>query len=158
MNNDKNQQLKEKEKLEAEFERSLSVVKVKKAHKPIEDIEKMRKAPNIKPIIDRIDNSLEVINQITNAFINLKKDDPKINLNFKLDKDDLLQNRLNFLISTFESIKFDLEKICDVNKQDFEKLFPNISMNFDTYLSTNLNLQCFKRELMDMKAYCMRLL
>jgi hypothetical protein len=149
--------LKEKEKLEAEFEKTISIVKVKKAHKSIEDIEKLRKSPNIKPIIDRIDNNLEVINQINNTFTNLKKDDPKMNLNFKLDKDYLLQNLLNFLISTFESIQFDLEKICDINKQNFEKLFPNISMNFDSYFSTNLNLLCFKRELLDMKAYCIRL-
>jgi hypothetical protein len=116
--------LKEKEKLEAEFEKTISIVKVKKAHKSIEDIEKLRKSPNIKPIIDRIDNNLEVINQINNTFTYLKKDDPELNLNFELDKDYLLQNLLNFLISTFESIKFDLEKICDINKQILKNYSP----------------------------------
>jgi hypothetical protein len=42
--------LEEKEKLESEIARSLSVVKMKEVHKQIEDIEKLRKQASIKSI------------------------------------------------------------------------------------------------------------
>jgi len=46
--------LKEREKLEAEISRSLSVAKIKEAYKQIEDIEKLRKQASIKSISERI--------------------------------------------------------------------------------------------------------
>jgi hypothetical protein len=52
--------LKQKEVLEAEIERSMSVVREKQAHMQIEEVEKIRKKPAILSIIDRIDTNFGV--------------------------------------------------------------------------------------------------
>lgn len=60
MEKSKDKRLEEKEKTEAEIERSMSVVREKQAHMQIEEVERIRKKPAILSIIERIDTNFGV--------------------------------------------------------------------------------------------------
>ena len=65
---EKDKRFTEKEKLEAEIARSLSVVKMKEAHKQIEDIERSRKKAAFQSIIARIDLSSQMNESFRKGF------------------------------------------------------------------------------------------
>jgi len=68
----KDKPLEEKEKLEAEIERSLSVVKMKEVHKQIEEIEKLRKQATVKSICERILHCVEVSKSLAGFLVKAK--------------------------------------------------------------------------------------
>jgi len=149
--------LEEKEKLDAEISRSLSVVKVKEAHKQIEDIEKLRKQASIKSICERISFCLNKSNSIVHGLIETRKEKSK-RLNIKLTDSGSTKKYMNHIIAIYESICFDLQRTIDIKKEDFDRLFPKIEFNFSTYESIIPNLNCLSMQLIDMKNYCLRLL
>ena len=77
MNKDAGKRLKEKEKLDAEVARSLSVVKVKEAHKQIEEVEKLRKKSAITSIIERLNFNIGFCKTIASTLSEIKKENPK---------------------------------------------------------------------------------
>ena len=159
MSKDKDERLKEKEKLEAEVERSLAVVKVKEAHKKIEDVEKLRKSSAIKSIIQRIDLTLDLIKAIIDGVNEATKEFAKANLgNIKLGNGSSVKKYLDLITSTIDSIRLDVEKNINLNKEDFHKLFPLIAVDFDTYASIIPNLNCYRIQLVDLEIYCKRLI
>lgn len=159
MSKDAGKRLEEKERLDAEIARSLSVVKVKEAHKQIEDVEKLRKKSAITSIIERLNFNIEMSKAIVNAISKLEEKYPKAQLsNLNLTSGDSTKKYIDVILSTFESIKFDLERNIDVNKQDFDRLFPKVNLNFDTYASIVPNIACLGIQMMDLKNYCLRLL
>ena len=159
MGKDTDNRLKEKEKLDAEIARSLSVVKVKEAHKQIEDVEKARKKSAITSIRMRLDSNMMMAKGVMDGVSEGQKINPKISLKKVIIKSgDGTNEMINMIISTFESIRFDLEENINVNKQDFDILFPKISLNFDTYDSIIPNLTCLSIHMNDLKHYCLRLL
>ena len=155
---DKNKRIEEKEKIDAEIERSLSVVKMKEAHKKIEDVEKARKKANISSIIERISFNVNLCTAITDSISDVKGRNPLMNLNRKFSDDSALNQYNKNIVATYESIRFDLQRNFDLNKEDFEKLFPKIKTDFSTYSLTLANLQCLMCQMEDMKTYCKRLL
>jgi hypothetical protein len=150
--------LEEKEKLEAEISRSLSVVKIKEVHKQIEEIEKLRKQATIKSICERISFFVEMNKALTGVFIEIRKEDPNIRFDWEIKDSDSIKKFLDRVIIMYESIYFDLQKAIDIKKEDFDRLFPKMEINFTTYQSITPSLACLNIQLIDMKNYCLRLL
>ncbi len=76
----------------------------------------------------------------------------------KLTDSDSTKKYLNGIKAIYESIRFDLQKTIDFKKEDFEKLFPEMELDFSTYESIVSNLLCLMMQLKDMWHYCLRLL
>jgi hypothetical protein len=156
MSKDKDKRLEEKEKLEAEIERSLSVVNMKKAHMKIEKIEKTRKKSSILSIIERIDNNIndsETWIEATAKLISSKT----YNLG-SLKLGDSPSMVANNIMKTYESIREDLQRNINCKSEDFDKLFPKPIINFEIYTSASTSLSCLSSLMHDMKIYCKRLL
>jgi hypothetical protein len=83
---DKDKRLEEKEKWDAEVARSLSVVELKKAHKQIEDVERLRKRDNILSIKDRIMSFKKYCVNIIKTIEDMKKKLPKGSADFEVGK------------------------------------------------------------------------
>ena len=149
--------LEEKEKLEAEITRSLSVAKIKEAHKQIEDIEKLRKQASIKSICERILSCMKISKSIVNAMEKERKKQ-NVDLGLGIEENGPLSKVLNTINKIYESMYFDFQKTTDIKKEDFDKLFPKIDLAFTTYESVVINLTCLNITLTDMKNYCLRLL
>ena len=77
----KDKHLKEREKLEAEISRSLSVAKMKAAHKQIEEIEKSRKRSVILSTIQRLDVNITLYQGIMEELSSKENEIPKDLLN-----------------------------------------------------------------------------
>lgn len=153
----KDKHLEEKEKLDTEISRSLSVVKMKEAHRQIEDIEKLRKQASIKSVYQRISFCLEMSKALTNAILDTKKRFPNLELDWTTDTEST-KKYLDTIMATYESICLDLQRTIDIKKEDFDRLFPRIEFNFSTYESIIPNLGCLSMRLIDMQNYCLRLL
>jgi len=152
--------LEEKEKLEAEIERSLSVAKMKEAHKKIEDIEKLRKQASIKSICERITSCLNEITFVSDMLMEIKNknSDWKSLFSEKIPESSATEKMLNSIIAIYESICFDLQRTVDIKKEEFDRLFPKIELSFETYTSIPSNLVCLSMRLTDMRNYCLRLI
>jgi len=154
--------LEEKEKLEAEISRSLSVVKMKEVHKQIEDIEKLRKQATIKSICKRISYCTKISEFLVKAVKKAeeKVEDQKLNfeLTLKIKVDGFTSEILKSITKIYESIYFDFQKTLDIKKEDLDRLFPKVELDFTTYESIVPNLISLCMQLSDMKNYCLRLL
>jgi hypothetical protein len=132
---------------------------MKEAHKQIEDIEKSRKISAIRSITERIDNNIIMAQAIIDGFKEVKEKNPKVSLKeFILKSGDRTKKFLDAVVTTYESIRFDLEKNININQKDFDRLFPKIDLHFDTYDSISPNLACLIHHMIDMKNYCIRLI
>jgi hypothetical protein len=153
----KDKRLEEKEKLDAEILRGLSVVKMKKTHKQIEDIEKLRKKSAILSINERLSLNISITKSIVTTMLEAKKE-YKVTFDLEVPADSPLRKPLNQLVATYESIRFDLLRNIDIKEEDFDRLFPKIEVKFRTYDSIANELYCLICQMEDMKTYCMRLL
>jgi hypothetical protein len=158
MGKDKDKLVKEKERLDAEVARSLAVVEMKKAHKRIEDVEKLRKKSAIKSIIERINYNLKVSEAIMGVLTIARRKQPTKLSKLELTNGTATKKYIDLLMLNFEAIRFDLKKNVDLKEQDFDKLFPTIELKFDTYDSAISNLNCLNSQMINMATYCSRLL
>lgn len=150
--------LEKREKLEAEIERSLTVVKVKEAHKQIEDIEKLRKQASIRSISERVSFCTGLSKGFVDSITEIMKEDPSLKLDWKLKDNGFSRKMVNTIMAMYESIRFDLQRTIDIKKEDFDRLFPKTEYDFATYGLIAPNLLCLNMQLTDMKNYCKRLL
>ena len=153
----KDKRFEEKEKLDAEIARSLSVIKMKEAHKKIEEVEKLRKRAAIQSINDRLSLNIRISKQIV-AVVQKVKKEYKGMFDLEMPVSSDIRKYLNHVMVTYESIRFDFQTSIDVKKEDFDRLFPKIEANFSTYNSIVATLICLNGQMLDMKAYCSRLL
>lgn len=152
----KDKHLKEKEKLEGEISRSLSVAKMKAAHKQIEEIEKSRKRSVILSITERLGVNITLLRSVVEELVSKRNEIPKDWLNKKLSINTSLE--LNYIVSTYESIYLDFQKSTGTKPEDLNKLFPKIVMDFSTFSRIISTVVCVSAQMIDMKAYCLRLL
>ena len=152
----KDKHLKEKEKLEGEISRSLSVAKMKAVHKQIEEIEKSRKRSGILSITERFDINITLLRSVVEELNSKRNEIPKDWLNKKLSVNNSLE--LNYIASTYESIYLDFQKSTDTKPEDLNKLFPKIVIDFSTFTRIISTIACICTQMIDMKAYCLRLL
>jgi len=111
----------------------------------------------IKSIIERLSFNKDMSEIIVGVMIELKKETPKQKFDLTISDDDEMKKYLDNIVARYESIYFDLQRNIDVKKEDFERLFPKVETKFDTYNSIVPNLNCLNMQMVDMKAYCLRL-
>jgi len=158
---EKDKRFTEKEKLEAEIARSLSVVKMKEAHKQIEDIERSRKKAAFQSIIARIDLSSQMNESFRKGFDQALAG--RENSQVLIDSKSQIENKkllrlLENVAAKYESIYLDVQRNIDVSKEDFSKMFPKLQNDFSTLDILSSTLMFINFQLIDMKAYCLRLL
>jgi hypothetical protein len=136
----------------------MSVVKVKEAHKQIEDIEKLRKQTSIQSILQRISSCFGISRTIVTTLIEIGEEKPNMLSHLEIKDSDVVKKYLDNIISIYESIRYDLQKTLDIKEEDFNKLFPNMKFTLTTYASVTPNLNCLNMKLLDIRDYCQRLL
>lgn len=147
----KEKRIEEKEKLEAEAERSLAVARVKQAHKQIEDAEKLRKRSALLSICSRIEYQRVIFINYANALVEIPEE-------YELSLNKANENAVRNMVRVYESIRYDLQKTIEVNETDFEKLFPRIEDDFGNHGLASSSLLDLSIQMKDMKIYCERLL
>jgi len=157
MEKSKDKRLDEKERLEAEIERSLAVVRMKEVHRQIEEVEKSRKRSAILSIIERLNINLGVNKGILEVFTAIQNKFPEKLLSQKLP-DGYNSVALNSIVKTYESIRFDLQRNFDAKNEEFDRLFPKQTFNSETMQNIIMSVMQMTLQMMDMKAYCLRLL
>lgn len=148
---------KEIEKLQAEIERSLHVVKMKEAHKQIEEIEKLRKQASITSICKRIKHYDSLLSAVYKTSLEFKKEHPDF-FESKITENSSVKLFLDQYIKMYKSIRFDLQRTINIKKEDFDRLFPEIKFDFTTYDSILTVLISVRIQTTDMLNYCLRLL
>jgi hypothetical protein len=161
----KDKRLEDKEKLETEITRSLSVAKMKETHKQIEDIEKSRKKTTVQSIIDRITlsmatniaivNGLDVVIKASKEKHKDKEKEVEAILNQELD-DENLKVYFTAPIENYESIRLDIQRNCEI--KDFDKLFPRLQNKSKSPNSITSFLPILDFQLADMQLYLKRML
>jgi hypothetical protein len=149
--NSKGKRLEEKEKLEAELERSLAVAKVKAAHKQIEETEKLRKRSAAISICRRIQMLHESINAMLEAFGSNSKFSTLI-----LPEGVALS--IGGFEQTYTSIIYDFQKSLDLGDRAMTKMFPMVKVRKDIVDHAHADLLNLAYQLNQMVAYCERLL
>ena len=119
----KDKRLEDKEKLETEIARSLSVVKMKEAHRQIEDIEKSRKKAIVQSLIERISLTTTMNKELSTGFaraIEEAKRDPEYPKNFvdSVLNAEVNEGGLRIILDSvwqnYESIRFIFKRIIAV--------------------------------------------
>lgn len=139
----------EKERTDAEIERSLSVAKMKEAHKKIEETEKERKKPQLQSLLKRISNlKREMLSTI--EYLQKMSD-------MKILKGGGVEAFLVNYESKYDSIRFDLQKTFDIREEDLAKLFPRVEIRITRLKMALSNLLFIMSQLRDIEIYCERL-
>lgn len=148
----KDKRLKEKEKIEAETLRSLQVAKMKQAHKLIEETEKARKRSSFLSILSRLNLHRKVVLNSARRWTEVSDSSAFDELN----RNRVIEDELQHIMATYESIRYDLQKTLDIKDEDFERLFPRIDVtidNFDRMMNRLLNMI---DQMFHMQIYCER--
>lgn len=147
----KEKRLEQKEKLNAETERSLAVARMKQAHKQIEDTERTRKRSAVISLCRRLERFKSSLFNFTKSLI--KSDTfPKIEVGTPFGE------QVGSHVKMYESIRFDLQKILEIKNEDLEKLFPRIGVKFGKRLLVTACLLNIIDQVQDMRLYCERML
>lgn len=147
----KDKRLEEKEKLEAELERSMAVARMKQAHKIIEDTEKSRKRSAMLSICKRIGNLASNANVFSGILLKAEGENP-------VTQGTVFGGAVESVVKIYESIRYDMQKTLDINDQDFEKLFPRMEVKTRDCGLACSSLMDMCDQLMDMRIYCERTL
>lgn len=154
---DKDKRIEEKEKWDAEVARGLSVVEVKKVHRQIEDVERLRKRDAILSIRDRITSLSAYLNNIIDSIHELKKKNPNADMaGFSVGP--LTLKYVNAGFTRYKSIRLDMERNIDVGKENFDKIFPMLEIESTSYSFLGASVSCIYFQLNDMNDYLKRLL
>jgi hypothetical protein len=113
----------------------------------------------IKSISQQIDKHCGDIKKIADALVEALCNNPKSSLNQPFDsaKSIMLKTVIVNIVKTYESIRTDVGRIADVKSADFEKMFPKLDVNFETYYTIAISLLNLIYQLQYMKIYCQTL-
>jgi hypothetical protein len=146
----KDRRLEEKEKLEAELERSLAVAKVKAAHKQIEDTERLRKSLVALSICKRISSLGNLLANVIEVLNNVKYKDFRLN-------ETMVSATQNYK-RTYLSIRYDFQTNLNIGKEGMESMFPLLEIRTDIVGHLNIDLMAVSQQMVQMHDYCARLL
>jgi len=131
---------------------------MKEVYKQIEDVEKERKKSAINSIIQRINSNNLFAKAIVDGINDGKKGYPSTLFDSAPSSPGSIGLFLDNIVRTYDSIRFDFQKNTDVKPEDFDRLFPKISLNSSTFNTISNSLVCLIIQMFDMKTYCSRLL
>lgn len=147
----KEERLEEKEKVNAEIQRSYAVAEMKKAHGLIEETEKSRKRPILQSICQRIDYHMQTLSgymEMLNKFPFAES---------KIFSDSVLID-IRGLGQVHESIRFDFQKNMEIGDDEMNRLFPKIEIAITSGFVVGISLVQIVRQLRHMRLYCERML
>jgi hypothetical protein len=144
--------LEQEQKITAETQRSLAVAEMKKAHKLIEDAEKLRKIPAVKSISKRIQTHLALLG---NGYMSMFGSEPFASK--PILAENVLYN-IEIAYKTYQSIRFDFQKTLEIKDEDMEKLFPTIILRTDSGYWVSTCLRNAHNQLQQIDDYCHRIL
>jgi hypothetical protein len=142
----------QKERIQAEIERSLKVVEMKQTHAQIEEIERSRKKAAVLSVLMRLANAGSLIKGVYDELVKAKL--PEELKDKKVDAEP--NESFIYIQKYYESIREDLKNSLDLPEDNFEKTFPRIEMKYDSFNTLLMTLVCLTSQIADMKAYCMR--
>jgi hypothetical protein len=147
----KEKRIEQKEKWDAETERSLAVYKFKEAHKMIEEMEKQRKRSALSSICRRIDVA-------SDDFLQEAKFLDEEENYLKQLTEDSIQIFLANEEQVYKSIRFDFQKTLEIKGEDMQKLFPEIEVRKGISLYAGMSFLGIITQFTHMKAYWERML
>jgi hypothetical protein len=145
----KEKRLEEKEKIDAETQRSLAVAKMKSAHKAIEDVEKLRKRSALLSVRQRLETCARKLEGLSRLLKSPPFGEEPIH-------DKNLRKSILFEGKIYESILYDFQKTLDITDQEMEKLFPKIDMVDESNFSISSCFTQMVSQMEQMRIYCER--
>lgn len=143
--------LKEKEKVDAETQRSLAVIQMKKAHKAIEDTEKLRKRSALLSVCKRLERCVSDL-MLFHEMLSEKPFGSKTMVSESANRTILFEGQM------YESVRYDFQKILDIKDQDMKKLFPKIDIDEKSGFSIAHCFGNMATQMRHMRVYCERYL
>jgi hypothetical protein len=112
---------------------------------------------------ERLDSHSDKVCTMLKGFELKQVNDTKFSLNqsFSLTENSLTEASLNGMLRDYESLRHDVRNITDFSFDsivDFEKLFPRLDINFESYYCVAVSLLNMYYQLQLMKLYCFRIL
>jgi hypothetical protein len=100
-----------------------------------------------------------MITIVLNALNNAAKNYPSLDLDdIRIEEGSSMRKVPDTIISMYKSVRFDLQRILDIKQEDYDRLFPNMEPNIDSFGSVQTDFSCLGMQLKDMEKYCSRLL
>ncbi len=113
----------------------------------------------MKYIGQRINKHCLEIKKIADALVEAQCNNPKSSLIQPFDsaRSSMLKTVIMNKVKTYESIRDDVGKIADVKGANFERMFPKLDVNFETYYTIAISMLNLIYQLQYMKIYCQTL-
>jgi hypothetical protein len=140
---------KEAEKLKAEAERSLEVIRTKYLHGLIESVEKSRKLSSLISLWERINFNMTHLGK----FGELLMSPERTSSNLSFEEIELVQ----WFIKTHESIRKDFRELTEMDDKKLEELFPSITTYFETPAQATLIITKIIEQEAQIKRYSYRM-
>ena len=138
------------EKLKAETERSLEVVKEKLAHGLIESVTKQRKLSSIFSLLARIETYRKRTLGLLETLIPSGKEDLSLSsVEIKLVRATMRE---------YESIREDFKEVMEMSDERLEKLFPKVATYFENRFQAGTILINMRWQIEQMLAYSLRMI
>jgi hypothetical protein len=114
----------------------------------------------IQSIGERLNKHCGEIRNLADALITAQDKNPNSSVDQPFDsaKSNMMKTVLVNMVKTYESIRCDLRKVADVKGVDFESMFPELSINFETYYTVAISMLNLIYQMRHMRIYCQRLL
>jgi len=118
------------------------------------------RASEIKSITERVNRLCEETCKLENALERNQNNNAQFSFNDPFDpaKSSMLTTLLGTMEKRYESIRSDLARLVQAKCADFEKMFPKLSINFETYYTIAVSMLNLTYQLKYMKVYCQLIL
>ncbi|KON32013.1 MAG: hypothetical protein AC479_08010 [miscellaneous Crenarchaeota group-6 archaeon AD8-1] len=125
-----------------------------------ENVEETSMHSTLLEAIDQIDKNCDKAKVILKGFEVKQINDEHFTLTqqFISEKSSLTKTSIMNILEDYESIRQKVREITEISFVDFEILYPNITINFETYYSIAINLVNLINQMQLMKFNCYRLL
>lgn len=111
-------------------------------------------------IIKRLNEHCRNIKRLSDGFEVAQDGNPNFSINqpFNPNRSSMTRTVLVNMVKTYKGIRRDLQKITQIKDTEFQSLFPELGINFETYYSVALSMLNLTYQMQYMKIYCRRLL
>jgi hypothetical protein len=125
----------------------------------LEDDERSRIRSRVQDICVRLSDHCGKVKALLNGFEVSQINNPVFRLDqpFGPTKSSLTRYALMNMVETYRSLRADVREISGIGYTDFEILFPNLDINFETYYSVSISLLNMIYQMQHMRIYCLRL-
>lgn len=125
-----------------------------------ESAERSRRRSAVEAIVKRLSEHCGKVRALVNGFEAMQMNNAEFGLDqpFYSTRSSLTMDAIKNMMKTYESLRRDVRDIAQTGYVEFESLFPELSVNFETYYSVAFSLLNLNYQMQLMKLYCYRLL